>query len=246
LFNVNRVGPPTRLPQTFCLKGAHVLRRILNLFRAHEPKKRRCVPSSPDLPELWPDAGTAPRLDVLDDADTRILTALCDDYWNSYLATNVDESFIRDSEVHRRALEIIATRSDEVLPWARQRLSHAGYDAREDAASLIARWAANDILGNDKEAIARELVTLAVTPPNEDTKEAQAAGVALRALSIIGGPQCMAAIRQVLTSRDWDNDDNQWECVKILAHLTNELFMDADDPVAAANSWLAANPTNEA
>lgn len=219
-----------------------MLRRILDLFRTPELKTRRFVPSSREIPELWPDVGTAPRLDVLDDVDTRILTAICDDYWNSYLATNEDDSFVRAPEVHRRALEIIATRVDEALPWARQRLAHPGYDAREDSATLIAQWAENEMLGREKEAIAFELVTLATTPPIEDTKEAQAAAAALRALSIIGGPQCMAAVRQVLTSQVWDGDDNQWECAEILAELTSQPFMDAEDPVAAAKTWLQVHP----
>ena len=60
-------------------------------------------------------------------------------------------------------------------------------------------------------------MTLAVTPPQTDSKEAQAASVALHALSIIGGRRCMAAVRTVLTSSAWDEDDNQWECAEILA-----------------------------
>lgn len=219
---------------------------MLDFFRSPKPKGRRFVPASPDLPELWPTSGTAPRLHVLDGASTKVLTALCDDYWNSYLATNDDESFIRDSQVHQRTLEIIATRGNEGLKWALERLSHAGYDAREDSASLIGQLAENDMLGDDKEAISGELLKLAVTPPREDTKEAQAASVALRALSIIGGAACMAAVRQVLASSDWDDDDNQWECAEMLAELTNESFMDTEDPVAAAKSWLDANPENDA
>jgi len=219
---------------------------ILNLFRRTQPKNHRFVPSSPDLPELWPQGRDEPRLEVLDKTPTPILMALCDDYWNSFLGQANDDSFVRDSSVHRRVIEILATRAGEALPWARQRLSHPGYDAREDVASLIAQWAENGSLGHEKEATARELVTLAITPPRDDTKEAQAASMALRALTVIGGPHCLAAVRHVLTSADWDGDDNQWDCAEILAESTGEVFMQSDDPVRAAKEWLENHSTDGA
>lgn len=223
-----------------------MFRAIFDLFRVPKPDRRRFVPSSAELPELWPAGSTVPRLGVLDGTSTEVLTSLCDDYWNSYLDTDNDESLIRDFQVHRRALEIIATRGNEGLTWARERLFHANYDAREESASLIRQLAENDMLGDEREAVARELLTLAVTPPKEDTKEAQAASAALHALSVIGGRTCMAAVREVLTSRDWDDDDNQWECAEILAELTGEPFLNAEDPVAAAKAWLDAHPEDEA
>jgi hypothetical protein len=212
--------------------------RIMGLLRGPEPKSHRFVPSSPDLPELWPQGANEPQLDVLDEAPSPVLMALCDNYWNSFLGEAAEDSFVRDSSVHRRALEILATRAGDALPWARQRLSHPGYDAREDAASLIVQWAENDSLGHEKEATARELVTLANIPPRDDTKEAQAASMALRALAVIGGPHCLAAARHVLTSPDWEGDDNQWDCAEILAELTGEPFMQSDDPVRAAKEWI--------
>ena len=219
-----------------------MFRRILDLFRRAGPKRHRVIPSSPEIPELWSGADASPRLGVLDDAKTRVLTALCDDYWDSFFAVNDDELFIRNSDVHRRALQIIVQRGNEAISWARQRLSHPNYEAREDSAALIAEWAENEMLGSEKADIAKELAILAVTRPKEDTKEAQAASVALRALSCIGGPQLMTAVRQVLTSNDWNEDDNQWECAEILAGITNEPFMHAKDPVMAAKMWLQAHP----
>ncbi|MCG6155237.1 hypothetical protein [Rubinisphaera margarita] len=223
-----------------------MFRRIFDLFRPYESKPRRFVPSSPGVPDLWPANGTTPRLNTLDEASTTALISLCEDYWNSCLCTNEDEPIIRDSQVHRHALEIISKRGNEGLAWARESLSHAEYEAREDSVWLISQLAENDRLGDDKEAIASELVTLAVTPPQDDTKEAEAAAVALRALSVIGGSAILAAVRQILTSSDWDDDDNQWECAEILAELTNETFMETEDPVAAAKAWLSANPGNQA
>lgn len=218
--------------------------RIMALFRGPQPTNRRFVPSSLDLPELWPQGGNEPRLEVLDNAPTPILMALCDDYWNTFLVEAEDDSFLRDSSVHRRAFEILTVRAGDALPWARQRLSHPGYDAREDAAALIAQWAENGSLGHEKEATARELVTLAITPPSEDTKEAQAASMALRALALIGGRHCLSAVRHVLTSSDWNGDDNQWDCAEILAELTREPFMQSDDPVRAAKVWIENQSTD--
>lgn len=218
--------------------------RIMALFGGPKPKSYRFVPSSSDLPELWPQGANKPQLEVLDNAPSPILMAICDDYWNSFLGEADDDSFIRNSSVHRRAIEILATRAGDALPWARQRLSHPGYDARENIASLIAQWAETGSLGHEKEATARELVTLAITPPREDTKEAQAASMALRALAVIGGPHCLAAVRHVLTSPDWDRDDNQWDCAEILAESTGEPFIQSDDPVWAAKEWIENHPTN--
>ncbi len=65
------------------------------------------------------------------------------------------------------------------------------------------------------------------------------------ALSVIGGAPCMKAVRAVLTSPDWDDDDNQWEAAEMLADITGESFMNADDPVAAAKMWLHAQSDTE-
>jgi len=221
-----------------------LLRCLLDIFRRAKSKKQRFSPSSRNLPELWSAGPEHPRLDLLDNAPTEVLSELCDDYWNCLLVarTEFDKFIIPDFRVHRRAIEIIATRGTDALLWARKRLSHADYFAREDAAGLIHQWARAGQLGRSTEAVAVELLTLAVTPPKEDCKEAQAASAALLALSIIGGSACRAAVRHVLTSADWDDDENQWLCAEILAKAENKPFMDTENPIEAARSWLAANP----
>lgn len=219
-----------------------MLRRLIDMFRRR--KSKRFVPSSRNLPGLWSPDSTDARLDLLDSASTEVLTELCDDYWSSFRVakTAFDEVVIRDSRAHRRVIDIIGARGADALSWAHQRLSDADYFAREDAAGLIYQWARDGQLGSSTEAVAAELLTLAVTPPEEDCKEAQAASVALLALSVIGGSACRDAVRHVLSSADWDDDDNQWMCVKILAEAENQPFMDADNPVVAARRWLTANP----
>ncbi|QDU80968.1 hypothetical protein Pla110_27050 [Polystyrenella longa] len=218
--------------------------RLLAYYRRFGSTPKRHVPSSPELPELWSKDGLQPRLEVLTGADTSVLTAICDDYWGSFLVAQ-DVSIIRHPDVHHRALEILTTRKNEAVTWACQRLKHENYEAREDAASLIAQLARKGALLDDEQVVAKELRILAVTPPREDSKEAQAATAALIALSIIGGTECMAAVRHVITSADWDDDDNQWECAEILANHTNESFMDSEDPVAAAKEWLQEHPISE-
>jgi hypothetical protein len=227
-----------------------MLRRILNLFRQRPRREVRYVPSIPDLPSLWHGGSLEkrePNLAALDGATTDQLTRLCDDYWDSFLLDDdLEQQIIRDGCVHRRAMELLAARGSESLSWARARLAHRGYDAREDAASLIMQLAQSKQLGQHAEAIGDELVVLALRAPEEDTKEAQAASAALMALSVIGGAPCMKAVRGVLTSSEWDEDDNQWQAAEILAEMTGEPLMEADDPVVAAKAWLDRNPGTQA
>lgn len=221
-----------------------MLRRILKLFGSLPRKEYRYIPSTRELPWLWIDCGGVrrePNLAVLDTASTQALTQLCDDYWHSYIDDDYDQPAIRDDRIHRRALELLATRGRESLSWARARLRHTGYYAREDAASLIAQIAQSQQLGSEAEGIAEELAVLALRRPEEDPKEAQAASVALWALSFIGGSPCMKAVRGVLNSPEWDDHENQEEAAGILARIAGTSFVEAEDPVAAAKAWLSAN-----
>ena len=202
------------------------------------------MPSSPELPSLWRDEGGDIRrlnLTALDEASTKLLTQLCDDYLNNYLDNNSECRVIVDSRAHQRALHLLALRRRECLPWARQLLSHSDYVAREDGASLIMQVAEAHQLGPDEEAVGEELVALALRPPAEDNKEAQAATVALSALSVIGGEACMRGVCGVLSSSDWDQDDNQWFAAEILAEKTGQPFMEAEDLVSAAKKWVKSN-----
>ena len=223
-----------------------MLRRLLNLFRSPPLKVVRYVPSALELPAIWADAGDnrrVPKLALLESASSAALLRLCDDFWDSYADDDdFEQPMIRDACVYRHALDILATRGRDGLAWAHAHLRHPEYYARQDAASLIWQLAQSGQLGQDAEVIGDELVHLALRPPVEDTKEAQAASAALTALSAIGGSACMKAVRGVLTSPDWDQDDNQWQAAEILAGITTEAFMEANDPVAAAKTWLKANP----
>ena len=223
-----------------------MLARILKLFRPLPSGEVRCFPAIPDLPSLWRARdGDRPRsnLAVLDTASTGQLTRLCDNYWDSLRDDkDLDGPTVRDASVRCRALELLATRGGECLSWARARLKHPDYGAREDAATLIMQLAESNQLGAQAEAVGEELAALALQVPAEDTKEAQAATAALDALSVMGGPACWKAVRGVLNSPEWDQDENQWQAAEMLAEMTGEPFMAATNPIIAARQWLAANP----
>lgn len=220
---------------------ASMLQRIIQYFA--KPKTNiRYIPSSPALPELWPANARSARLVTLDDASPSVLMDLCDDYWNSFLEPDGDMMpTIRDRDVVTRSLEILGLQNLEpaTLSWARARLKHPGYDAREDAASFIGNLAQRNWLGKEKDPIAQELVTLAVTPWLEDPKETQASTAAIQSLLVLGGPALMEAIRKVLNSKEWEGDDHQFNCACVLGDLIKQPFMSAKDPVAAAKDWLA-------
>lgn len=203
------------------------------------------IPSTPALPDLWTSVDFGhpkPQLHLLDSAPTSVLTELCDSYWNSFLDEDFETSCFRESRVSSRALDILATRGSEALRWARERLKHPGYDARAGSAWLIGELVSKDQLGYCREEVARELAALTTRPWDEDTKELAANSVAMEALSRIGGPICIEAMRQLLTSEEWDGDELQYFAATVLAEQLNEPFQDADDKVQAAKKWLADHP----
>jgi hypothetical protein len=224
-----------------------ILRQLWNSVVGRCTKAVVYVPDSEQLPMLWPRERTEhprPNLSVLSAASTEVLTALCDNYWNSFLDESEwdDVVRIRDSTVCRRALDILGGRGSEAIRWARSRLTHPGYDAREEAACLLGVLAAHGQLGSEEEAVAAELASSATRPWQEDTKEIQANTAAMIALHMIGGEICFATMRQILTSPEWDNDDAQWDAASILSDLTGQPFMEAGNPVQAAKDWLRGNP----
>ncbi len=224
-----------------------MLRKLLNSMLGRTTKRVAYVPDSEQLPGLWPRGKSEhpqPNLSILSAASTDSLTSLCDRYWDSFLQENHDDNVImvRDSTVCRTALDILRQRGAEVVDWARERLRHPGYDAREDAAYLLGALAGDGQLGSDEGAVAAELALLATRPWQEDTKEIQANTAAMSALHTIGGEVCLATMRQILTSREWDNDDLQWDAASILSDLTGQAFMEASDPIRVAKDWLSSNP----
>ena len=223
-----------------------MLKKILESFRRPNKSNLILVPSSEKVAGLWTyTSGDCPKpvLSVLRDVSSQALMELCDDYWNSHLpdfkaALPDGVRAIRSYEAYVAAFNALFARGSEVVPWARERLSHPGYDAREGAAVLLGELARHGLLGDQQDAIAAKLAELAQRPWNEDTKEVQANEAAVRALASIGGPICIDTMCQILTSSHWQEDDLQWSATEVLAQVTEHPFMEAEDPVQAAKDWL--------
>ena len=90
--------------------------------------------------------------------------------------------------------------------------------------------------------MASELASLATRRWVDDRKEVQANTAAIRALQMIGGDTCLATMRQILTSREWNNEDVQWDAARIFSDLIGQQFIESSDPVQAAKDWIRANP----
>ncbi|HUG94108.1 MAG TPA: hypothetical protein VML55_24975 [Planctomycetaceae bacterium] len=215
--------------------------KIWNAITGKRHRRVRLVPSSDALPGLWRDAGESvpqANLRALSGAPTEVLMELCDDYWNSYLDDGDHSSVVRDSRICQSALEELASRGPEVIAWARARLRHAGYDARGDAARLFGKLCTRHIHGCDLDACVADLSRLAVRPWEEDTKETEANTAALTALASIRSPRAIPALRQILTSPEWQDDELPWEAAEVLGEIVGVSFEESEDPVEAAREWL--------
>jgi hypothetical protein len=219
------------------------IKRLLGRDQSDSSDEIVFAPDSPDLPTLWnrnEGSRAKSNLAVLDGASTDTLQSLCDGYWNSFLdeeKSDDDSTVIRDGNIPIRALEILKMRGAEVLPWARERLTHRGYDAREHAAWLIGELAAKGLLGSERDAVAKQLAELATRPWEEDPKEIQANDSAVMALRRIGGPICISTLKKILVSPEWDQDDLQWNAAEMLSEVVGQPFMQSEDPVRAAKEW---------
>jgi hypothetical protein len=169
---------------------------------------------------------------------------MCEGIWNSYLGDDDDDdaAVTRDSQVHQAVLSELSKRGPESVVWAIRQLDHRAYEAREECAELLRTIAKSEGLGGHLARAVSALEKLALRPVEEDNKEAVAATTALYALDVIDGEACVRAARRVLTSPEWDDDDNQWTAAELIERHTGRSFMDSEDPVAAAKNWIAANP----
>ncbi len=79
---------------------------------------------------------------------------------------------------------------------------------------------------------------MATRPVSDDSKEAQANTAAVIALGKIGDRQGVAALRHVLTSDEWTDDDIQWDAAEALGQIVGEPFADGEKPILAAREWL--------
>lgn len=187
------------------------------------------------------------------DAPVEMLTAICDEYWNSFLDDSdvapedtSSTSSVRDYKQYLNAIKELGARGPEMLDWAIARVRHAGYDAREQAAFLLGELASRSQLGEKRDTVIDELTWLATRSIEDDTKEAQANSAAVDALGKTGDRRAVTGLRHILTAPEWDPDDLQWEATEVLEQLVGESFMDREDPVAVAKVWLQSHPDNVA
>ncbi|AMV37759.1 HEAT repeat domain-containing protein [Planctomyces sp. SH-PL62] len=211
----------------------------------------RFVPSSEKLPGLWSDSTnnlfeTRPDSSLLPGASTEALEELCDDFWNSFSPgfeeDTMEATVVTDPNVHNAAIEELASRGLQALPWARSRLRHSCHLAREGAAWLVGELCSKHPLDDEVDAVIGELSDLATRPIEEDTKEVQANALALVALSKIGGPKIVPTLRRILTSPEWEQDDLIWQSALILGIVLDLPFGESQDPPASAREWLTSNP----
>jgi hypothetical protein len=165
------------------------------------------------------------------------LMALCDSYWDSFANPRVGSSRPPYAQ-YVNAVNELARRGREIMPWARARLKHPEYDAREQAAFLLGELAQRGQLQDELAGVVAELSELAIRPVQEDGKEAQANTAAVVALAKTGDRRAIAPFRHILTSAAWEADDLAWEAACALGSLVKEPFAQAGNPVRAAREWL--------
>jgi hypothetical protein len=185
----------------------------------------------------------------------------CDDYWD-YLAqpkcTEIEDPVERSRAImerefsreaterydgYVRAVNELGRRGPEIRDWARLRLKHPDYEAREMAAWWIGQLGARGQLEGVVEEVIGELRVLVNRPVGEENKERQAIGAAVTAIGKIGHPSGVAVLRDVLFSTEWyHRDDTKWNAAEGLGKLVGCPFMGEPDPVRAAQEWLRSHP----
>jgi hypothetical protein len=98
-------------------------------------------------------------------------------------------------------------------------------------------------LGEHLEQVISELAGLATRSVGAENKEAQANSAAVTALGNIADRRALPALRHILTSEEWNQDDLQWNAAMILGNLVSEDFKEkGTGVVAAAQAWLRSHP----
>jgi hypothetical protein len=176
---------------------------------------------------------------------TQDLMAICEAQWTYHTDPNaVRRSEAENSRHYRayvKALNELNERGPEILDWCRAHLQHADYDAREQAAFFLGQLGRRRQLGDKEALVIAELGELIRRPIEEDNKEMQAVDAAIDALGEIGNPAGIVHVRVVLEVADL-KDDAQWTAARALGQLTGQNFMDAEDPVKAAQAWCKTHP----
>jgi HEAT repeat protein len=194
-------------------------------------------------------SGDQPGTTGLEDASSQELMDVCDAYWKQLAEPSTGslaDAFTPEAaaryDSYVNAINELSTRGPEILTWATSRLAHPEYDAREQAAFLVGQLGARNQLGDQLETTIDQLSELATRSVVEDGKETQANTAAVMALGKIQHTNGLSALRLILTSPEWRDDELPWDAADAVGKIVNESFMDGDDPVTAAREWLKAHP----
>jgi len=194
-------------------------------------------------------SGDQPGPTGLEGASSQELMDVCDAYWKQLAEPptgSLSDAFTREARAqynnYVNAINELSTRGPEILAWATSRLTHPEYDAREQAAFLLGQLGARNQLGGQLDTTVDQLSQLATRSVVEDGKECQANTAAVMALGKIGQTNGLSALRHILTSPEWSDDELQWDAADALRKIVNESFVDGEDPVTAAREWLNAHP----
>ncbi len=192
-------------------------------------------------PRLGVDAaisGDIPPPSPLAHLPTTELQSICDAFWQSLGAS---ASIARpEYEKYVHAVNALAERDASIFDWVFERLDHPEYDAREQAAFLVARLANRDqIHASQRGPLEQRLRAMALRRCQEDPKEVQANSSAVLALSALGGDIATETLKEIVESEQWDEDDLSWDAACELGRLVGQPFAESDDPKMAARVWLS-------
>lgn len=183
----------------------------------------------------------------LEKTATSELMRMCDRYWDSLSevpSTASMEEIRRQYSAYVNAVNELSKRGREILAWARLRLDHREYDAREQVAFLIGELARLNQLRDDLSVVIEELSKLAVRPMEDDCKELQANSAAVIALGNTRDLRAISVLRRIITSAEWENDDLSQEAAVALGSIVGEHFDRGPSPVQAARQWIQSHDDN--
>lgn len=133
----------------------------------------------------------------------------------------------------------LGKRTKEVLQWAVENLRHQNYDAREACAWLVGEAAKRGEISDDQlGSVIETLSALALRSWKDDPKETQANAAAILALGETNDRRVIPTLAAIVTSPEWDNDDNSWDAACMLGKLVGEPFEESEDPKGTARKWL--------
>lgn len=228
-----------------------MLRELWKRLISRRPKSKVIYLSGEHIPARRGSSaeieGVEPPFSGLEDVSSDRLMSICDSYWDSLgKDAHFEDAFSPGALVgyneYVSAINELGKRGMEIWSWAVARIHHSEYDAREQAAWLIGELGARGELKEQLDQAIGELSWLATRQWGDETKEVQANTAAVMALAKIADYRAVPALREILTSSYWADDDLSWDAADALGQIVGENFMEQESPEAAARDWLDSHP----